>query len=188
MIKAILFDFVGVLLFKKKNLNEILAKDYALFNMGKDIGSVIDDTKFKKDIMRTYNLDENQFQKNLKILANQFESLIPLWNLLPSLHDRYNMAIVNNGTTLTLPLFKKKYPIDSYFDFFICSGSLGIKKPDKQILIHTTELLNISPQDCLFMDDHLENITSADRLGMKTILWENKYSGFKKFKQILKLL
>lgn len=184
MIKAILFDFAGVLIFKKANSRDFSSHP-ALLDMARHIGKVTNDAQFKEDILKKYELDEAHFQKNIEIIGDQFEALDAIWELLPSLRNTYKLAIINNGTGLTLPLFKKQYPIDTFFDSFICSGLEGMKKPKKEIYLHTTNLLNVQPDECLFMDDKIENIIAAEKLGMKTIHWEDKDIGFKRFNQFL---
>jgi HAD superfamily hydrolase (TIGR01509 family) len=49
-----------------------------------------------------------------------------------------------------------------------------------------TRKLNVKPEDCIFMDDSPPNVESADKLGMKTVLWENLENGFEEFTQLLK--
>lgn len=180
-IKAILFDFMGVLLFSRVNykpdkiVDEI---DYA-------IGKVTDDELFKKETTKKYNLNETEFNAVLDKIVDKYEPLEPLWNLLPKIRKKYKLAIINNGTSLTLPKFKSKYYLNNIFDLFVSSAIEGFKKPDKHIYELTMRRLGVKPEECLFMDDSLSNVDEANRLGMATIYWENSQIGFKKFKEFI---
>ena len=136
---------------------------------------------------KKYNLSEIEFDAVLDNIVNKYEPLIPLWNLLPEIRKNYKLAIINNGTALTLPKFKNKYHIDSVFDLFISSAIEGFKKPDRRIYELTIHKLGFKPEECLFMDDSLVNINEAKKLGMSTIYWENYQIGFKKFQEFIGL-
>lgn len=183
-IKAIIFDFIGVLLFpcagykRNKIIDEI---DYA-------IGKVIDDKLFKKEITKKYSLNESEFNEVLDKIIDKYEPLEPLWSLLPEIRKNYKLAIINNGTSLTLPKFKSKYRLNNVFDLFVSSAIEGFKKPDKHIYELTMRKLGLESKECLFMDDSLLNINGAKKLGMPTIYWKNPRIGFKKFKEFINII
>jgi epoxide hydrolase-like predicted phosphatase len=181
--EAILFDFMGVLLFKRDGYvpDELVDKiDYL-------IGQVINDSQFKEEVKSNFNLNENQFSDILDKIINKYEKFEPLWKLLPDLKKKYKLAIINNGTALTLPVVKIRHEIDKNFDLFISSAIEGVRKPDSKIFLLTTSRLNVLPEKCLFMDDSFINIEGAKSLGMKTIWWESREKGFEKFKELLNL-
>ncbi|MFA5751245.1 MAG: HAD-IA family hydrolase [Candidatus Paceibacterota bacterium] len=181
-IRVIIFDFIGVLLFTKVTYkpNKIIDE------IDQVIGKVTNDKLFKKELIKKYNLKEKEFDKILNKIVNKYESFKPLWKLLPSLKKKYKLAIINNGTSLTLKEFKRKYNIDEFFNLFISSAIEGVRKPNSDIYKLATLKLGVKPKECLFMDDSLPNINGAKNFGMKTIYWENPNIGFKKFKEFLK--
>jgi epoxide hydrolase-like predicted phosphatase len=180
-IKVIIFDFIGVLLFSrvdykpKKIIDEI---DY-------EIGKVTDDELFKKKMTKKYNLNKIEFNEVLDKIIDKYEPLKPLWTLLPELRKKYKLAVINNGTSLTLPSFKSKYRLDSIFDLFVSSAIEGLKKPDRRIYELTIHKLGCKPEECLLMDDSLLNINGAKKLGMSTIYWETPEIGFEKFTEFI---
>lgn len=175
--KAILFDFMGVLLFKKNGYQPNTVID----EIDDLIGKVTDDNEFKKNILLKYHLSDNEFNNILNQIVDKYEPLSDIWNQLNNLRQKYKIAIINNGTALTLPKFKEKYDLDNKFDFFISSAIEGIKKPSPKIYLIATNRLGVKPQECLFMDDSKANIEAAKKLGMKVIWWKNKKSGLNKF-------
>ena len=98
MIKAILFDFMGILLFRKGDY----MSDPLVDEVDDIIGKVTNDNEFKKYTKEKYDLTDKQFEEVLNKVVNKYEKYQPLWDLLPSLKEKYKLAIVNNGTALTM--------------------------------------------------------------------------------------
>ncbi len=181
MIDTILFDFVGVLLFLKENYEALPQVD----QIDELIGIVTDDSLFKEKIIREYNLLEHEFNTVLLSVVNKYEPFVPLWKLLPTLRKRYKLGIINNGTYLTYPLFDARFHIGQQFDIFLSSAVVGVCKPNRAIYLQACASLHREPQNCLFMDDSEENILGAQLVGMQTIHWRSKNSGFQEFNTYL---
>jgi HAD superfamily hydrolase (TIGR01509 family) len=181
MIDTILFDFVGVLLFQSENYKAGFLAD----EIDRQIGSVTNDALFRENITRTYHLSANELDKVLQAVVSKYEPYIPLWTLLPELRKSYKLGIINNGTYMTYPLFEAQYHISEQFDLFLSSAVEGKAKPDLAIYLRACEKLSTEPQNCLFMDDSKENILAAQTMGMQTIFWPDKESGFKEFKTFI---
>jgi len=56
-----------------------------------------------------------------------------------------------------------------YFDVFVESAVVGMRKPDPRIFEHACELLGVLPADTAFLDDIGLNLKAARELGMRTI-------------------
>jgi epoxide hydrolase-like predicted phosphatase len=61
---------------------------------------------------------------------------------------------------------------DGTFDVVVLSGQVGMRKPDPAIFHHTTELLGVAPQACVFVDDLPHNVAAAVEVGMVGVLHE----------------
>lgn len=179
--KAIVFDLMGVLLFKRKDY----VSERMIDSIDKLIGETVDDLSLKREISNRYGLAEGDIEKALEKCANKYERLDPLWKILPELRKKYKLAIINNGTALTLDYLNRKYSIRDNFDLFISSALEGVRKPNSEIFIVAAERLGVKPGECLFMDDIEENIKGARNVGMKTIWWEDREFGLKKFREFL---
>ncbi len=62
---------------------------------------------------------------------------------------------------------------DGTFDVVVLSGEVGMRKPDPTIFHHTTELLGLPAQACVFVDDLPHNVAAAVEVGMVGVLHEN---------------
>lgn len=180
-IEAILFDFHGVLLFVKKGY----PVDEMVEEIDRQIGEVTDDEIFKQEMQKRFGLNDQQFREVMEKIVEKYEAFLPLWQLLPELKKFYRLAIINNGTALTLPAFFSRCQVKDYFDIFVSSAIEGVRKPQAEIFLRTAERLGVNPQQCLFMDDKAENVEGARRVGMKTIWWQDRESGFQKFLEFL---
>lgn len=186
MIKAILFDLVGVLVFKKEGYipttpDEINAQNIeGLFNH-------TDDTKLLKDIKDKFNLSDVEINKALPFIPAKYEKFDQLWEILPKIKKQHKLAVINNGNSIALKYWREKFDF-GIFNLYINSGVVGMRKPDPKIYLLTCSKLNVKPEECLFMDDTLENIEAAKKLGMKTIWWnkeEHKEKLLTKFKKLI---
>jgi len=181
-LEAILFDFMGVLLF--------LRGDYAaekIVNTVDDmIGGVVDDDAFRTAVRTGLKIDEPEFQRILARVPDKYEAYPPLWNLLPTLRKKYKLGIINNGTRLTFPYFDGKFKLGERFDIVLSSGAEGVRKPDARIYLRASDRLGVEPRRCLFMDDSEANVRGAEQAGMQTVHWKNREDGFSLFTEILK--
>jgi len=55
------------------------------------------------------------------------------------------------------------------FDVIVFSAEKGVKKPDSEIYRRTLTRLGVNPQEAIFVDDRLPNITGARRIRMQAI-------------------
>lgn len=171
---AILFDMVGVLIFKRlgyqaTTLDEINAdKIEKLYNH-------VDDNKLLLDINQNLHLSNEERERALYCIPAKYEKFPEIWELLPKLKEYYKLAVINNGNALAKKYWDERFDF-SIFDAFVNSAIEGVRKPNPEIYLITCKRLGKRPEDCLFMDDSLENVEAANKLGMKTVWW-NKEEG-----------
>jgi epoxide hydrolase-like predicted phosphatase len=61
------------------------------------------------------------------------------------------------------------YPRDGWdemFDVVVISGEVGMRKPEPEIFEHTLRLLDLRPEECVFVDDLAHNVAAAAALGI----------------------
>jgi len=183
-IRAILFDMVGVLLFKKKGYIPKTKEELNAEKIEKLYNNV-DDKKLLLDIKSKLGLTDGEIKKALARIPEKYEKLEELWSLLPVLKKKYKIAIINNGNSLADKYWRKKFDF-GMFDVFVNSAQVGIKKPDPKIYLLTCKRLGVKPKYCLFIDDLPENIKTARKLKMETILWGGKKNSYEKFISLVK--
>lgn len=65
-----------------------------------------------------------------------------------------------------------EWPFLEKFDGIVVSGLERLVKPDPRIFRLFCERFDLSPQDCVFIDDSEPNVISARKVGMAAILFE----------------
>ncbi|HEX6352554.1 HAD family phosphatase [Actinophytocola sp.] len=55
------------------------------------------------------------------------------------------------------------------FDTVVVSGTVGMRKPEPEIYTYTAELIGVSPQACVHVDDNAANVRGAEEAGMTAI-------------------
>lgn len=63
------------------------------------------------------------------------------------------------------------FPFLDWFDGKIISSEIGMKKPDENIYQLLLKTYGIDPARALFIDDNKDNIVTAERLGITSILF-----------------
>lgn len=182
LFRAILFDFMGVLLFLRKEY----AGEKTVDAVDDIIGGVTDDEAFRKAAIADLHLAAQEFENVLSRIPGKYETYPPLWKLLPDLQKKYKLGIINNGTRLTFPYFDAKFGLSEKFDLILSSGAEGVRKPDPEIFLRASRRLEVEPQGCLFMDDSKIHIEGARRVGMRTVLWPDREEGFRRFTEQLR--
>jgi HAD superfamily hydrolase (TIGR01509 family) len=67
---------------------------------------------------------------------------------------------------------RDKFELDRYFNGFVISGDVYIRKPDPLIYQHLLRQLKVSANDVTFVDDRPGNLDAALALGITTILFK----------------
>jgi 2-haloacid dehalogenase len=80
---------------------------------------------------------------------------------------------LTNWAAETLDLCKKQYLIFDKFDGMIVSSEVQMVKPNPKIYKILLSRYSLLPDNSIFTDDSLCNISGAERVGIKGILFEN---------------
>ena len=107
---------------------------------------------------------ENQYIKSHDgILAPDFKQNVKI------LKKKFRLGIISNDVKEWSQKLLDKFNIKRYFDLIIISGEIKIRKPDKEIFQYFLDISNSIPEECVFVDDRLENLKVAADLGMHPI-------------------
>ena len=104
------------------------------------------------------------------LLARMFAGSVldePMLELFRKLHaDGVPTGLLSNSWGGAYP--QELFP--DMFDAVVISSEVGMRKPEARIFRHAAELLGLTPQECIFIDDIEANITAAERLGFTGVL------------------
>ncbi len=120
------------------------------------------------------------------------DSILTAWNamlldfpseriqLIQKLKKSYRLFLLSNTNSLHYAVYQDKLKINEHieledlFDKTYYSFKLGMRKPDKEIFVHVLNDNNMQAEECLFIDDSLEHIKAAEKLGIHCIHLVNK--------------
>lgn len=173
MIRTVIFDWGGVLAEPdNKTAAEILKKD---FNFDKN--NFIDYFDKNED---KYLISDN-YEKFLDDLSNKIyilvEKIIEALNssktnevfiIAKKIAKLYDTYILSNQLKYRTDYIKDNFDL-RYFKKAFFSNEIGLKKPDKEIFEFFLNQSNSLPEECLFVDDNINNIRSAREMGIKAI-------------------
>jgi HAD superfamily hydrolase (TIGR01509 family) len=81
----------------------------------------------------------------------------------------YTTAVLSNAFDELRRLLVEEWLISDAFHHLIISAEVGMMKPDPAIFQLALEITGFEADETLFIDDSLDNIRSAEEIGMHTI-------------------
>jgi putative hydrolase of the HAD superfamily len=187
-IQNIIFDLGGVLLNIDFHLSEKAFEQMGVENFKAFFNQFHSNELFKKletgmDVDLFYdefrsttqtNLSNNQIKDawNALLLNFRHESIAAL----PSLRSKYNLYVLSNTNEIHLQEFQKRFTkemqlssFDDLFDAAYYSHRIGFRKPNADAFEFVLEKHGLIPEETLFIDDSINNIETAQQLGLQTI-------------------
>lgn len=185
MIKAVLFDIGGVLF--TDPLRNIVK--YVSEQTGKNPAMVRNAMRAKWGMYKEARIDAGGFwqagldkigakmdieELNEKAcnMIKEIDSMLLFAKKLKE--NRYKLGIISNNTKEWFEYEKSKFRIDEIFDAIVLSCDEQVSKPNERLYRICAEKLNLEPEECVYVDDKESNLEPAEKLGMKTIHFENQ--------------
>ena len=81
----------------------------------------------------------------------------------------YSLYGLSNWSAETFPYAHKKYDFFNLLDDMVISGAVGFVKPEPEIYHLMLKKIGKPANECLFIDDSLQNIQQANTMGFATI-------------------
>lgn len=104
---------------------------------------------------------------------------LSLFDLLRSLRPaRRTGLLTNSWLREPLALFRERYGlaedlVRDAVEAAVSSAQVGVQKPDRRIFDTALARFNAAAEETVFVDDFLQNVEAARKLGMVSILFEN---------------
>jgi 2-haloacid dehalogenase len=81
----------------------------------------------------------------------------------------YPLAGLSNWSAETLPRVAHQFEFLKWFHPLVVSGVVKTAKPEPEIFHYLLQEINRYPQECIFIDDSISNIQTAEHLGFECI-------------------
>ncbi len=175
MIKAIIFDFGGVittrgyLLWMKEEIPNFESNKLFYDNLSDkyDLG-IITHKEFTEIIAKESGIGKDVIWKKIfnKIFVNG-----ELLKIINKLKKNYKIALLTNFNNKPLNDLLIKYKLEKYFNIKVISSLQKIHKPDIKIYQVALSLLKIKPEEAIFIDDSQKYIDGGKKAGIKSFLF-----------------
>lgn len=190
MVKAIIFDLDGTLLNRDASVKVFVDSQHERLN--KKLDHIPIDTymtrfielekrgyvwkdKVYQQLVDEFDIKQITWEELLQDYISQFkDSCVPFPNLIKMLEELKSnnllLGMITNGYGQFQMDNIKSLGIEKYFDVILVSEWEGIKKPDPRIFNKVLKILNVPPNEAIFVGDHPENdVLAAKKVGMKGI-------------------
>lgn len=93
--------------------------------------------------------------------------------ILKGLFDtkKYRLLALTNWSAETFPIAQERYEFLNWFEGIVVSGIEKCKKPETKIYNILLNRYQLNSDECIFIDDNPKNIATANRMGIKGILF-----------------
>lgn len=186
MIKAVLFDVGGVLHESNAVMDEDLKQELRISDTTlQDIWSdqilklstgEIDESTFWTQLARQHGIRRVENSENL--LGRAFKEAIFVHQEILDLADELRnkgiqTAILSNTIPPHSAALRESGDYDG-FDPVLLSHEIGIAKPGHEAYTYALDSMNLQPGEVIFIDDRLENIVTANEVGLRGIHFKNQ--------------
>lgn len=178
MIKAIIFDFAGVIGTDGYWiwLGEIVPnldqkKEYFSAIADKVDKGIITNSEFTKLLSMKLGIPQNQIweQESMRIIINT-----KVVNLIRILKKHYKIGLLTNFTHEWMTDLLKKNRLKQLFDAILISSLHGVIKPEPAAYNKMLEFLSIRKEEAVFIDDREIHVVGAKKIGLTAILYKNE--------------
>lgn len=183
MIKAILFDMDGVLLDSEWIYLHSLKKLLKKMNIDADINELAVVVGMKMDAISTYLIQHYPIPYSIKelseyqdaafdeeVLTSKLEPMTGLLAFLKLLKQKeLKIALASSSEKTWITQVLDALKINEYFDLIVSGEMVTHSKPHPEIFLKAADLLGVSVNECLVIEDSVNGICAGKSAGMKVI-------------------
>jgi FMN phosphatase YigB (HAD superfamily) len=136
---------------------------------------LISDSQFRTHLRQSLNLEVSDAQLDAAWNAMLLDIPMERIDLLVRLKEKFSIYLLSNTNNIHLQSFNGlvknltgQLAIDNYFHKAYYSHLLKLSKPDVAIYNHVLLQNGLEPEATIFLDDNKDNLTGANKVGIKT--------------------
>lgn len=196
MIKAILFDFDGVLTVEKTG--SISITKYLAEKTGVNIKQMTSCyRKYNHELLYGSLTHEDMWDDFCDDIGKKvdYQLLIEsfwktpldeeMFSLVRRLKQQYRIGMVTDNKCDRIHEILKYHQLEDVFDTVIVSAEYGIGKDSEQLFWKAVQALEVKPSQCIFVDNTARNLAAPEKMGMKTIFFDDEKRDVEAFERIL---
>lgn len=184
MIKAVLFDFDGVLTLDKSGSQSILKYISKATGISYDILKR-EYVKYNDDLLMGNTTHGDIWQRFCSGVGSniEYELLTEAYrhtpidyemvDLVRELKAKYKTAMVTDNKCDRMDEIVTYYNLKELFQVISVSAEIKSGKASERIFVRTLEKLNVKPEECIFIDNSENNLIVPSEMGIHTILFDD---------------
>lgn len=79
-------------------------------------------------------------------------------------YKQYDFVLLSNDVKEWSKYLFELHGLQKYFKESIISGEIHMRKPENQIFMYAVQHLQCSPQECIFIDNSVQNLNAAQKI------------------------
>lgn len=173
MIKAIVFDFFGVIhtdIYNAWLSRHGLSRAGDLFDASNEVDiDAITPYEFFTRLGTHTGQTAQEIEREFEMVALD-ENVIAL---IKELRASYTVGLLSNASGPFLRRILQSEQIEPLFDPILISGEVKMIKPSQEIFELLLRQLNLKPQQVVFIDDNPQHVVGAKKVGIDAIQYQN---------------
>lgn len=178
MIKAIVFDFYGVIysnfnwdvIDRRIYGNEVNAREFRELIKSANIGEMTNEEMMSRVALLA---DDEHHPSDRAASLNPSINLVAI-GLIDTLKSNYKIGLLSNGSREHLTrVFSDLGGLDKYFDVVATSSDIKQIKPNLEAYEYIVSKLGCSPGEVLMIDDSFRHVEGAQKAGLEAFLFKD---------------
>ncbi len=180
MIKTIIFDFGDIFVNLDKPATNRELEKYGIKDLPKVIREknleyekgLISSEEFLNSYKEEFGLESDNIKNSWNAILIDFPEY--RFNFIRKLSEekKFQLILLSNTNEIHIEWVVNNVPFfgkfKNCFDAFYLSHEINFRKPDANIYEFVLKKHNLSPENCLFIDDTKENTEAASAMGINT--------------------
>ena len=198
MIKAIVFDVGGVIIFNDlktilKKYSDELKIDFEKLlaleeeNHEKLILGKISIKEFCSSIRSRFNLEQDSLTLLLiweRLYSETTKLNTELIDKIKIIKKNFKVGVVSNMFDSTAQFHQRQGLFFFFKPFLLISCRASITKSDTKMFSNIVSVMSVKANECLFVDDKEDNLQVAKKTGLKTLLYKDNKQLFKEMRKL----
>ena len=192
MFKALIFDMDGVLIdseplhkkieqdiLKELGVNLPLEEHFKYASMGNEFWDIMEKRYGYNRKTTADELHKDKATRYLKVLTSN--PIIPMAGLVELVNHAKKkglvLAVASSSSVFNINLVLKAIGLKKHFSLIVSGEQVARNKPFPDIYLKTALLLNLTPGECMVVEDSANGVNAAKAAGMFCIGYRNLNSG-----------
>lgn len=145
------------------------------------------ETQLRATYAGALGLDERQADQLMAEMWDAYcgELDTVLRDFVAGLRPALKTAILSNSADGARREEQRRFGLDDLVDVLVYSHEVGVEKPDPAVFRLTENLLDVRPEEIVFLDDNADHVEAAAGCGWHAVLHQDTQSSLRTIRRIL---